>query len=196
MKRTSRAGPHHRSLAPGSSLFLDGPYCLPCVTRAHLPLPLHHLHHHARLDKPGKVLPRSRALVLPGHYTFSFAVPAFAHGSSHTHAHRKRKTRDTYTPHSRSAREEAKRSRDRRSSGREKSAVQSSRARLCSLILIPSVRKCRERIERRRRPCVVSRIDAPLASHRIYVFTKSHTYTCRRRAAGEWISVDVCVCVP
>lgn len=37
-------------LAPSSSLPLDGPYCLPCVTRAHLLLPLHHLRHHARLD--------------------------------------------------------------------------------------------------------------------------------------------------
>lgn len=85
-----RAVPPHHSLAPGSSLSLDGPYCLPCVTRAHLLLPLHHLRHHARLDKPGKVLSRSRELVLPGHYACSstiFSLVKLPHPHVHTDAH-------------------------------------------------------------------------------------------------------------
>lgn len=89
--------PPHHSLAPGSSLSLDGPYCLPCVTRAHLLSPSSAFTSsrtpgQARRSTPAIARARSsRTLRLLIYSTLSrrvYRTLTHTHRRAHTHARR------------------------------------------------------------------------------------------------------------
>lgn len=183
MKRTfARPASPSRSLAPGSSLSLDGPYCLPCVTRAHLSLPLHHHVITHAWTSPEKYF-RDRECsfflnIAPAHLCRIFFRTNFR--TPHTHIHREKNTYvRTHTC------EKKPSSRDRRPSRKDRQYNHRAGSSLIRFLREEMGKNTSETSS-----SFLSRIDATLVA-----FTYLQNHICCACSVGICVCLCVCVCV-